>query len=122
MGALESEIADENRKREIKAEMQKSVKDALQFVNSINDKKMKRAQAYFKQLEIEHKDDVAAYGRLKRINATSYYQSIVDKVGNATYLLKVEYLPDGPFGAVQTVTVLSESGEDIVLSKIKLSY
>lgn len=89
------EIADKVR--------QGTITDAVEFMNSIDKEKMKRAQQYIDQLKADHKGEFD-FGRKKRINATSYQFSLVDTNGKMTYIVKVEYIQDGPFNTKKNVT------------------
>ena len=98
VGAVASDLAyTSKQKKQIDSNLKKKMlEDYSDIMNRFDLEKLKRARDYVDQLKSDH-DGEFRYGRRKRIDATSYYLSLVNENGKCTHLLKIEYKQVTPF-------------------------
>lgn len=98
---------DVNELKEVSDAVNNELHDATEdYLDQISKEDRQRAHAYVTQLKYDHSDDEFHFGRIKRIDSTSYYQSFVDGDGKCTHLVKIEYVQTAPFEAERKFTII----------------
>ncbi len=98
---------DVNELKEVSDAVNNELHDATEdYLDQISKEDRQRASAYVTQLKYDHSDDEFHFGRIKRIDSTSYYQSFVDGDGKCTHLVKIEYVQTAPFEAERKFTII----------------